>query len=228
MIALQTISRAEDIPTVQGEREIGFPRGYSTTVIFDPDQILPGYSNQRAHIHLDGREMLSDKFLRLYEYYGSLVGLASASNLALRLGTDQIVDIRDLKDALTTTPSNPVSLDKFDLTGQNEPPPLLLVGFESPGMFNLPTVSLQFFPHPQRVESQFRQPLVELRDSRRGERMSPTFIPLDNSTPSIGHIDSEQYRTLSPVFALLAAVPSSSFEITAEAIDVLNQFSTAI
>ncbi len=227
MIALQTISRAENIPSVKGEREIGFPRGYSTTVIIDPDQILPGYSKQRAHIHLDGRK-LDDKLMRLYEYYDSLVGLASASNLALRLGTDQIVDIRDLNDALTTTPSNPVTLDKFDLTGQNEPPPLVLVGFESPGMFNLPTVSLRFFPHPHRTISQFEQPLVELREKRRGERMPFTFIPVDNFTNGLGRIDSEQYRTLSPVFALLAAAPSNSFEITSGALEVLNQFSTAI
>ena len=91
---------------------------------------------------------------------------------------------------------------------------------------SLPTVSVQFFPNPQRLATgPLGVPQIRLREARPGERMDPIFYHTTDFPENIGRVDAEAYRGgPSPAFALLSYTPSRDFQITSKAIGVLNSY----
>lgn len=199
--------------------------GFSQIVYIDPDDVIKG--EYKPKIHLKDKGFIREDLLDLHAFMSRLANLLKKSpGLKNVLGGDQIVQVGNLEDVLITKPDTPVLLDAFDLTLEDELPPLLKIGVTIGEVIPLPVLSVEFLPNPQRLAtSPFGVPQIRLREARRGERMDPIFYHTDDLPQNIGRVDAEGYRGgPSPTFTVLSYGPSPNFQITKEAVGILDSY----
>lgn len=220
-IAILTISKETSI--IGKEYEVF--EGFSQIIYIDPDNVIRG--EYKPRIHLKDRGLIEENMLDLHAYMSRAVNLLKNSpGLKNVLGRNQVVNVGHLEDVSVTKPDTPILLDAFDLTLDDGLPSLLMIGVTMGETIPLPAVSVQFFPNPQRLAtSPFGVKQIQLREARRGERMDPVFYHTDDLPGNIGRVDAEAYRGgPSPVFAVLSYRPSSDFQISKGAIEILDSY----
>lgn len=229
-VVLQTIADGASRARI-GKEASSFP--YSQVCLIDPKNILQRPEGVGYYPDLFQGKQILEKALGLYFTADQVIGLLRNSEPFNSLVADnQVVAIGSYDNACNTFPTEPITLDAFNINTaeKDQQHSLLLVGLQWSDFHELPMISLEFFPQA-RVLPAIRDGLSSqvLLPGEVTERGGPIFYSQSRLPPGTGRVDSETWRgRSSPVFVLLKYQSSQEFLIGPGAITIINGYANSL
>lgn len=219
-IAIYTSLSSEQGYNISRERET--KPLYPHILMIDPEGIIEQPKDYNLKM-IQGRENVSDEALSLHTILSNLTGLlANSPHLAEKIGSKQLVRIVEYKEARETVPHQPIAVDLLQTEPSQTLPPLFTLALMNENLFNLPVLSLEFFPKPKLVPgATIENQQIILRNARIGERRNPIFYGYYSLPLGIGRLDSGFFNGFC---SLLTYSPAEEFQISPEAVQVLDNY----